>query len=217
MCAQFTKLVFRTGIATLFLCGICFADMTEGTWILTESSEFTDGLNYGTVKIKANDVTGKVKFTITAATDPYLSTGCNFGLDRFGFNFAGTSAFTSNLLGIGWWMMKNKTLDGFGQFELVPTDLIFVRQQPLAFTLTLANPAQAVVDNFAVSYPGTTGNFFAAHIGGFRMYDQQCLPDCHWVSGGVPIPAPHAALLAAIGLGMIRWVKMRSDEKRANS
>lgn len=212
------KKIAAASIAVLLtVSSVSYADISEGTWALNKSNTFANGPVYGEVNIKADSSSGVVDFKITASTDIYDSLVTNFGIQRFGFNFTGSSAFTSDLADIGWSMNTNQNISTYGSFELVPTGTGSSRQQPLVFALTMADPSQAVASYFASSYPNTSGDFFVAHVAGFNV--NGLTQTSHYIAGGAPVhvPAPGAICLAGLGLGTIVLIKKRYTSQNTDA
>jgi hypothetical protein len=187
------------------------ADITSsGSWLLTESNTFADGVNYGVVDIVADSTAGTVTFTVTAFdVQPLYGPLDNFGIQAFGFNSALDPSGWSVALPDGW-SQDSGNLDGFGFFAVSEDGVGWNRQNPLVFTITLDDASQAVVGNFVLMSTGTAGEghaYFAAHVAGFGTG-----PGSHYIAA---VPAPGAVLLAAMGLGLIgcgRSVFCRSNE-----
>jgi hypothetical protein len=175
------------------------ADITSsGSWYLTESNTFADGVNYGVVDIVADSSAGTVTFTVTPFDiQPLYGSLENFGIQAFGFNSTLDPSSWSVALPDGWRQSRGN-LDGFGFFMVSEDGTGNTRQNPLVFTITLDDPTQADVGNFVLMSTGTAGQghaYFAAHVAGFGTD-----PGSHYIAA---VPAPGAVLLAAMGLGLI--------------
>jgi hypothetical protein len=178
--------------------GQSVADITGGSWYLTQSNTFANGVNYGVVDIVADSTAGTVTFTVTAFdVQPLYGPLDNFGIQAFGFN----SALDPSSWGVDLpdgWSQGSGEMDGFGFFVVSEDGVGWNRQNPLVFTLTLDDASQATVGNFVLMSTGTAGEgnaFFAAHVAGFGTD-----PGSHYIAA---VPAPGAVLLAALGLGLI--------------
>ncbi|NLX04027.1 MAG: hypothetical protein GXY33_02665 [Phycisphaerae bacterium] len=198
------------------------ADITTGAWFMDQSNTFADGINYGRVDIEADSIAGTVDFTVDAFVMPIYGPINNYGIDSFGFNY--TSAVTSDPstwtvdLPTGWSQDDNGgNMDGFGRFMVTEDGTGNSRQNPLIFTITLPDPAQAVAMNFAADSTGTAGEgnvFFAAHVAGFNSEENLVDPNApsagsHFIGGSTPVPAPGAVVLGLVGFGFVGWFKRR--------
>jgi hypothetical protein len=188
------------------------AAVTVGSWYLNQSNVFTDGVNYAEVDIVANSLTGKVEFTVIPF-DVYTSTGMFYGIQNFGFNYQNvTSApntWTLNLP-LQWSQSTNMFIDGFGLFLVTENGLGISRKDPLEFSITLPNHAEAIASNFAAPSSILGGGkevFFAAHIAGFTMSGY--VDTSHFVGGSSPVPEPCTILISLIGLCIFGWLKRR--------
>ena len=205
------KILIPVAVLALAINGVARADVTVGSWFLNQSNTFADGVNYGTVTITADDTTGLVEFVVEAFdVQPLYGTLNNFGIDRFGFNFqniTSTPDLWSTSLPTGWTQDDNGgNQDGFGHFDVTeagPGNRLVI----LSFDLTLPTAAEAIVDNFTVLSSGNPGEgnvFFAAHVGGFGTD-----PGSHWMGGSDVVPVPGAVVLAALGFGVVGFVRRR--------
>lgn len=188
------------------------ANVTTGSWLLDQSSEFADGPSYGQVDISADDSTGQVEFTVTSFVSPYDSILGNYGIQRFGFNYnPGTVLSAPGLvdfaLPTGWSVGTNQVISGFGEFAFDLSGTGGTRQDPLEFTLTLPDAAEAVASSFAFPSTGVAdqGNaFFVAHVADVSVAGSNATS--HYIGGDEEIPSvpvPGAALLVAMGVGAL--------------
>jgi len=191
-----------------------FADLSSGSWYLDQSNTFADGMNYGRVDILADSSLGTVTFTVDAFNvQPQYGTLSNFGIQQFGFNFEDITSDPEDWilsLPTGWSQGTGK-MDGFGTFLVRESGSGGTRQDPLVFTITLPTHSEAEAGNFAVASTGTAGEghvFFAPHVAGFNL-DGGDLPTSHYIGGStpVPVPAPAAWVLGAVGFGAVGLIR----------
>ncbi len=185
-----------------------WATMTEGTWVLDQSNTFADGINYGTVHIQADSVTGEVAFEVTVTVPPSYGTVNNFGIQKFGFNYQNLTSSPDDwtvALPSHWSQDDNGgVISGFGDFTISEDTTGKYRQNPLVFSITLPTSAEAVASNFAVMSEGNAsqGNqFFVAHVAGFSTS-----PGSHYVAGSTawnPVPEPSSVVFLFAGLSLL--------------
>lgn len=176
------------------------------TYNLNQSNADTvlaDGVNYLQVSIASN-LPGTASFTVTPV---YAFTqGSNYGLQSFGFNYAGTSgALTFSGLASGWSVGSNSNQDGFGKFEYVLSANGNNRLSPLIFTVSNlggASTAQSL-GYFQLSSSGNAGQgnqYFAAHLTGFTAGSVTSAYFAGSSVAVVPEPENYAMLLAGLSL-----------------
>jgi len=161
-----------------------------GTPLINTNTEcLEDGITYATVKVTSNTC-----ITIEVTVDPnaFYSTGYNFGMQRFGFNYTGeiTSISCYNDVGAQWAieLKENTQMDGFGTFNKV--------------AYAVKPEGQNRVEVLYIEICGTDlsiGTCFSAHIADFGIAAQtgntcaQCVTSAFFGScplTGTKKPAP---------------------------
>ncbi len=104
------------------------ADITNASFIFTESNEFGDGTDYGSIDIVADSDTGLITFTVDAfEVAEYGVIGDNFGIQAFGFNVQNlTSAPGDWTLGLP----TDWTQDNTGGTSMVLGSSLSLRTEP---------------------------------------------------------------------------------------
>lgn len=192
------------GITFLVASSMAVAGLSTATYTLDLSNTYGAGA-YGTVKLDGDTTAGTVVFTVDAAWLSSYGSPSNFGIQTFGFNT--DLSLTTSMLSFpaNWSWSRNKSQDGFGKFEWVFEGTGANRQDPLMITVSLgSNNPNAVVSNFVGWSQGGTSALFAAHVAGYTAS-----PGSHFVAATSVIPAPAAASLVFIGLGLAGWMRRR--------
>jgi hypothetical protein len=199
------------------------------SYYLDQSNELVDGPNYARVDIE--DVAdGSIRFTLTLL-DPLISIasggtgGDQFGIQRFGFNIAGSGTLNpvTNVSGlpVGWHaeLNPNGSIDGFGRFELVSTTTGQHRQSPtLTFYIV---GVEGDTPNAYVAYSqGGSSQYFAAHVAGFLDQDPDpygSLTSALFAGSTLVVPLPAAGWLLLSGFLGFGFITRRKPRARAES
>ncbi|BBA34386.1 hypothetical protein sS8_2434 [Methylocaldum marinum] len=184
-----------------------------------EQAPFTDGPRYLAVTSVASG--NDIQFTVDVRNgpgQPFESIeGSNFGIQQFGFNLAndnGASLEADSFTGLpaGWNVDFNRTLNGFGRFDVVLSGTGSARQAPLTFNIS------DIVGDTPASYHAPSGGagavqgnaWYAAHVAGFTGPEQITSGFFGGGSGPgtapAPVPIPGAVWLfgsAVVGLGLV--------------
>jgi hypothetical protein len=196
-----------TFVGLLIFSTLGVGSITTGSWYLNQSNALPDGVNYAKVSITADDTTGQVNFTVDAIENIYTSLGDNFGIQKFGFNCQNITSPISTWsiqLPSDWEYTTKQNMGETGKFDIVESGKGNSRQEPLSFTITLPDPSEAAVSNFAVSSTGnsSTSAFFSAHIAGFTA--DESTETSHWVYGGTTVvPEPCTLLFCLVSMTWI--------------
>jgi hypothetical protein len=192
-----------------------------------DEAPFTDGTNYLMVTV---DTSGdNVTFDVDVLNDPgqpfdgkELS---NFGIQAFGFNLAnnnGASLEADNIAGLpsGWNVDFNRTLNGFGRFDVVVLGTGSNRQEPLSFSINGISGDTPASYHAPSAGGASEGNaWYAAHVTDFsgpeptmNSYRKGQITSGYFGGGDgpgiapTPVPVPGAVWLlgsAIAGLGLI--------------
>ena len=146
----------------------CFAPNLFATTVVpltcTNSTDgLSNGLRYATVTLTSQSTTC-VQITVQPNT-AILNPGSNFGIQKFGFNYNGTTTNLTVSIPAGWsCSIDPANMDGFGKFEVIDTGGGQSRQNPLVFTVCCKSGTLAEADLIEAN---ASGKAFAAHIAGF--------------------------------------------------
>lgn len=196
--------------------GLLFLPVLAGAAVISAdlvySNALHDGIVYGNVNVDQVDPT-TVSFSVVIFTPPLIA-DTGFGIQKFGVNTnlvdsSGNVPYANfEYTGpAGWSFGYAGAMDEFGVFEIRYLGSIFTRQDPLFFTVRLADGEGGgylgiVPENF---YEVNGGNFhYSALVYGFSYpgsnYDHAYFAD------GVMVPEPGTMLLLGSGLiGMAAW------------
>lgn len=209
-------------ISIAFFIGLCMSlsPAQAAIYYLDKSNDLDDDINYLMVTINEND--SDIDFVVEVLSDNFLTdSSTNFGMQSFSFNFVNTLTVNKEDIDIiypsSWTISKNQNAGGgFGKFEFQLIGNGKTRTELLTFSITGVDEDTA--ESYAVgsSLNPSSGEFFAAHVGGF---DETNGVTSAQFSGSTPftpdapVPIPSASLLLCSGLislvGLVRrkeWV-----------
>jgi cellulose synthase/poly-beta-1,6-N-acetylglucosamine synthase-like glycosyltransferase len=177
------------------------------SFFLDQSNALPDGTSYLSVML-TESVSGGVDFLVQTLDSLNSIAGQNFGIQKFGFNFLDGSWGEISNLSDDWRIMSNKSMDGFGKFDVRLQGQGNSRTDSLGFTVNGASL-------------GDFDSFFSAHVAGFewcrtdeRLYswcgDRFCTTSAYFAGQSLPPPDPSAVPIPAavwlFGSGLIGLV-----------
>ena len=132
------------------------------------SNALPSGNIYGTVSLGLlpDACSGKdgVQIVVDANQNVFTTTGSNFGIQVFGFNYSGNTADLIITTSGNWKLKNDQNLSEFGLFIEDVNGTGSSRQDPLI--VNICNPSKdLMVGDFVV--PNVNGYYFAAHIADF--------------------------------------------------
>src|SRR3989344_8043606 len=103
----------------LFVCALMFAALparaASVSFFLDQSNALPDGINYLSVMLTEN-LSGGVD-SLVQTLDPLNDiAGRHFGIQKFGFNFSGSSSYEITGLPDYWRIKEDKRMSEFGRF-----------------------------------------------------------------------------------------------------
>ncbi len=170
------------------------------------------GSIFGTVSVSATS-SNTVKFVLDA-NQSVLTPGTNFGIQKFGFEYDAslTGEITITGLPAGWTVVEDKSMDGFGKFEIVNQGTGQTRTDPLSFSVTTSNSFGSGGDlEQAFFKENELGFHFAAHIAGFQSING--VTSAYFTDG---IPIPEAATILLFSSGIAAVVALRRKARRGS-
>ena len=206
--------LFTAAILVIGVLPALDAEAATESYYLNQSdiSSMPDGTDYLQVTLTSNTA-GSVDFSILPVYG--FNEGSNFGIQSFGFNFAGSNTLTaSNFLLPDSWSatLRSTQMSGFGKFNFVIQGNGSNRLSPLNFSLIGLGGATAdeTLSYFAKYSGGSAslGNeYFAAHLAGFVSgSDNSAFFGGSTLAPAVPEPETYVMLTAGFGVlgAMIR-------------
>lgn len=122
-------------------------------FFLDQSNALPDGSNY--LQVTLTDTAGGVDFRVQTLAPLNDVAGGNFGIQKFGFNFADDASFEITGLPSHWRVYEDKQMSEFGRYDIRLTGRGSIRTDDLQFSV-----AGADLSDFET--------FFAAHVAGFE-------------------------------------------------
>jgi hypothetical protein len=195
----------------------CASTLT-GSWYLTDSNStnFPSGSNYAQVSISV-DSNDQATFNVNVL--PILANS-NYLLDKFAFNWAGSSDISSQLTAaianasspLNNWSVNGsngspaQAMDGMGKYNYeIDAQGFNNRVNPMSFTMDLSGLGLSqsdILNDFQVSSSGGNGGgYFAMHVASGT--------DSFYLGGSTPIannPEPSALVSMAIAAGLLLCV-----------
>lgn len=171
------------------------ADADSISFYLDQSNALLDGINYAQITISDSTTTiGDIDFRVEILSPAFSSTGSNFGMQDFSFNYDDSlSLDASNIVDVSesdWGLSWNKNAGGgFGKYNLQLSGNGNSRTELLTFSIS------GVTDDTIYSYamgsalkPGAV-EFFSTHIAGFDITEGVTSAKFAGSTAVVPVPA----------------------------
>ena len=206
---------------TVALFAVLFTSVAQAasiSYFLDQSNDLVDGTNYLQVTISDSEtVIGDIDFSVNVLSEAFsVSSGANFGLQEFSFNFDDSIAVSAtditNINPSTWMVSENQNAGGgFFKFDLQLDGTGSSRTELLSFSIT------GVDGDFITSYAtGSTlnpssGEFFAAHVAGFDLTNGVTSAQ---FAGSSLVPVPLPAALWLFGSGLIALAGFVRSKKR---
>jgi hypothetical protein len=229
ICSPRSWITALAAIGLLLIGGQAKAGFETATYAFTQSNTLANGVTYATIKLESYDgvgltgdglAAGQIKMVITALTTPYTSTGPNFGLDKFSFDYNLSNLTTANIstAPTNWaFSLTSNSSSPFGRFDADGSVSGANNNRTSVLTVLISNQgSEAHIANVTVldstgnpNHPTVGNYYFLAHIGDIVPGGSQyvAVNDLTDVGGGnsqlQTVPAPAGLILLASGLPIL--------------